>query len=119
MTFYDISVTMNNPKYWNSVICFFVNVYKMSKLTKLKATTITVKCCIYCVQTIYTYMYLYHIIDKIQLCRLCPSCNLPMCGEVCSRSEVHKLVGQVTGGQNVEYLIGILSGMSVCVFQEC
>ena len=94
MTFYDISVTMNNPKYWNSVICFFVNVYKMSKLTKLKATTITVKCCIYCVQTIYTYMYLYHIIDKIQLCRLCPSCNLPMCGEVCSRSEVHKLVSR-------------------------
>ena len=43
MTFYDISVTMNNPKYWNSVICFFVNVYKMSKLTKIKEAIITFK----------------------------------------------------------------------------
>ena len=64
MTFYDISVTMNNPKYWNSVICFFVNVYKMSKLTKLKETIITFKFCIYCEQTIYTYMYIYYIIDN-------------------------------------------------------
>ena len=64
MTFYDISVTMNNPKYWNSVICFFVNVYKMSKLTKLKEAIITFKCCIYCVQTIYMYTYIYYIIDN-------------------------------------------------------
>ena len=53
----------------------------------------------------------------VDLTYLCPNCNLPMCDDVCSRSEVHKLVKD--GAQNVENLIGKLSGMSVCVFKEC
>ena len=28
----------------------------------------------------------------VDLTYLCPNCNLPMCDDVCSRSEVHKLV---------------------------